>query len=222
MSARDFRKGSAAGFTLVEILLALALTALVLVAMNTFIFSMGELWGRNNESRLFDQHVRNVTRFLESELRSAALPPVGKANNAAIAPQDVRTQSGSTDPLLTYQLPAGSRLMNWPDKPLPDVVCSLAYRDRVGLVLLYHSQIEKKFLQDPPRETVITPLVSGLSYDYFDPDFKHWKTTTTFDKDNNGQYKIPQRIRLKFTYGKMPSRESIVVLPVPVEGLPLF
>ena len=66
-------------FTLLEILLALALTALVLVSLNTFVFSMGELWGRNADVRLFDRHVRAVTRFLESELRTASLPPAATA-----------------------------------------------------------------------------------------------------------------------------------------------
>jgi len=210
------------GFTLVEILVALAITALVLVAMNTFIFSMGELWGKNNEARLFDLHVRNVSRFIENELREAALPPVGKPNQASISPQEVKTANGGTETLLTFQLPAGSRLMSWPDRPLPDVICSLQYVDREGLVLLYHSQLEKKFAQDAPRAAVITPLCTGLSYDYYDPDFKHWKTSATFDKDNNGQYKIPQRIRLKFSYGKMSPRETTILLPVDVEGLPLF
>jgi hypothetical protein len=31
----------------------------------------------------------------------------------------------------------------------------------------------------------------------------------------------PRRLRLKFTYGKM-TRESVVTLPAPGEGLPLF
>ena len=48
-------------------------SALVLVAMNTFVFSMGELWGHNSNRRLFDQHVNAVTRFLQEEVRAA--PP---------------------------------------------------------------------------------------------------------------------------------------------------
>ena len=60
-------------FTLLEVLLALALVALLLVAMNTFVFSMGELWGRGTDVRLFDLHVRAVSRYLEHELRAAAL-----------------------------------------------------------------------------------------------------------------------------------------------------
>ncbi|PTY07639.1 hypothetical protein DB347_05245 [Opitutaceae bacterium EW11] len=209
------------GFTLLEILVALALVALVLVAMNTFIFSMGELWGRNNDVRLFDQHVRNVTRFLQNELRSASLPPAVTPSETAIAPKEIKNRSGTTEPLLTFELPAGSRLLTWPDRPLPDVVCSLAVRPRDGLVLLWHSRLEKRFDQDPPRETVITPLVTAIGYDYYNADFKNWRSESTLVKEANGELKTPQRLRLTFTYGKL-KRETVVMLPVPVEGLPLF
>ena len=49
MRARERR-----GFTLLELLLALTLVGLLLVAMNTLVFSMGELWGRGSEPRLLD------------------------------------------------------------------------------------------------------------------------------------------------------------------------
>src|SRR4051812_3329908 len=75
VAAQRIRRSPGAAFTLIEILLALALVALLLVGLNTFIFSMGELWGQRADVRLFDQHVRAVTRFLEHELRAAALPP---------------------------------------------------------------------------------------------------------------------------------------------------
>ena len=67
------------GFTLLELLLSLALVGLLLVAMNQFIFSMGELWGRGADVRLFDQHVRAVTRFVEETLHSTALPAASGA-----------------------------------------------------------------------------------------------------------------------------------------------
>lgn len=210
-----------AGFTLLEILLALALTALVLVSLNVFVFSMGELWGRNTEVRLFDRHVRAVTRFLEQELRAASLPPAAVAGSTPIVPQEIRPRNGATDNLLTFELLAGCRILTWPDRPLPEVVCSLQVRDREGLVLLWHSRLEARFADDPPRETVVTPLVSALTYDYYDADFRTWKTETTFRKDNNGQRQAPQRLRLKFTYGKLV-RETVIVLTPPTAGLPNF
>jgi prepilin-type N-terminal cleavage/methylation domain-containing protein len=211
----------ARGFTLLEILLALALVALLLMALNTFVFSMSELWGQRTESRLFDQHVRAVTRFLERELRAAALPPAALANSTPIALQEIRPRNGLTEKMLTFELPAGSRLFNWPERALPEVVCSFQARPEEGLVLLWHSRLEKDFETEAPRESVVTPLVSALSYDYYDADSNRWTTETTLKMDPQGQPMTPRRLRLKFTYAKM-TRESVVTLPVPGEGLPLF
>ncbi|MEO7598288.1 MAG: prepilin-type N-terminal cleavage/methylation domain-containing protein [Opitutus sp.] len=209
------------GFTLLEILLAMALVGLVLVSMNSFVFSMGELWGRNADLRLFDQHARAVTRFLEQELRSSAFPPAAPAGSGSILPQEIRAQTGVTENLLTFELPEGSPLLTWPERPLPEVVCSLQVRERDGLILLWHSRLEKRFNDDAPREMVITPLVSAMTYDYFDATFKTWKNEPQLRRDNNNRVLAPQRLRLKFTYGKL-ERENVIALPSVSEGLPNF
>jgi len=209
------------GFTLLEILLALTLAALVLVAMNTFVFSMSELWGRNTDLRLFDRHVQAVTRFLADELRDASLPPAAVPGSTPVAPEEIRPQTGSTENLLTFELPQGSRIIPWPGQPLPEVVCSLQVRGREGLFLLWHSRLETHFNDDPPHETLITPLVTAISYDYYDPDFKNWKNETELRRDASNKLEVPQRLRLKFTYGKL-TRETVIALPVTGEGLPNF
>ena len=225
--ARDRSPGGARGraggrgFTLLEILLSLALVALLLTAMNTFVFSMGELWGQKSDHRLFDQHVRAVTRFLERELRAAALPPAVPLNAAPIGLEEIRPQNGLMEKMLTFELPAGSRLFVWPDRPLPEVVCSFQARPGEGLVLLWHSRLEKNFETDPPRETVVTPLVTGLAYEYFDSDVNRWTVETAPKMDRDGKPMTPQRLRLKFAYGGM-TRETTLTLPVPGEGLPGF
>ena len=220
-SAIAHRKSAIRAFTLLEILLALALASLTLVALNTFIFSMGELWGQNADVRLFERHVRAVTRFLENELRAAALPPAARPNSTPIGLQEVRPQNGMMENMLTFELPAGSRLLNWPERPLPEVVCSFQARPNEGLIMLWHSRLEKNFETDAPRETVVTPLVTGMEYEYFDANMNRWTSETMLKMDPQGQPMTPQRLRLKFTYGKM-SREGLVSLPTPGEGLPTF
>jgi len=203
-------------------MLALALTALLMVGLNWFVFSMGELWGKNTDKRLFEQHVRAVTRFLEHEMLTAALPPAGQAGQAAIAPQEVRPAGSNSDNLLTFELPEGSRLIAWPTQPLPEVVCSLLVRDRQGLVLLWHSRLEMHFADDPPHETLISPFVTAMAYDYFDANLKHWTTETTLQRDPAaGTYRAPQRIRFTFTYGTL-TKETVIALPIATEGLPNY
>lgn len=216
--SRPFARG---GFTLLEILLALALVSLVLIAMNSFVFSMGELWGRGTDVRLFDQHVGAVTRFLEHELRAAVLPPAARANSTPLTLQEIRPESGLSENMLTFDLPGGSRFFTWPDRPLPEVVCSFQVRPTEGLILLWHSRLEKNFDTDPPRESVVTPLVTALAYDYYDPATTRWTTETTLKLDPQGQPMTPQRLRLTFTYGKL-KRESVVPLPSPSQALPAF
>lgn len=208
------------GFTLLEILLSLALVGLLLVAVNTFVFSMGELWGRNNDRRLFDQHVNAVTRFLQNTLRTASLPPAASANSMPIAPMQVTPAGGAADDLITFELPAGSRILVWPDRPLPEVVCSLQMREREGLYLLWHSRLEVGFDTDPPREMLLTPLVTGIVYDYYDNKLNRWETETVM-KPMNSEVGPPQRLHLTFTYGKF-TRQTIVSIPGAPEGMPDF
>jgi prepilin-type N-terminal cleavage/methylation domain-containing protein len=211
--------GLAKGFTLLELLLSLALVGFLLVAMNQFIFSMGELWGRGADVRLFDQHVRAVTRFLEQTLESTAVPTARGVQSLAV--EDVKLPDGPTATLLTFELPAGSRVLPWPEAPLPDVVCALGVRRDEGLVLYWHSRIEKHFADEPPRATALTPLVTGLSFDYYNPNFKTWQNFPTPQRDNNGQWQLPTRLRLRFTYDTM-TRETVVTVPTAVQTLPLF
>jgi prepilin-type N-terminal cleavage/methylation domain-containing protein len=209
------------GFTLLEVLLSLAIVALILVAMNTFVFSMGELWGRRADLRLFDQHVDAVTRFLAGELRTATYPPAARSYATPVTGEPVTPQNGLPGNLITFELPAGSRFLSWPDRPLPEVICSLQAREGEGLFLLWHSRLETRFSDDPPRETLITPLVTALSYDYYDDSFKRWTTETTLRTDSNSQPVAPQRLRLRFAYRNL-ARETTVPVPTAPASLPNF
>ncbi|MDR0351908.1 MAG: prepilin-type N-terminal cleavage/methylation domain-containing protein [Opitutaceae bacterium] len=214
-------RGARAAFTLLEILVAVAIAAVVFVGMNLLVLSMSELWGRNSDLRLFELHTRNVTRFVERELARAVLPPAVLSTATAPAVKEVRLPAGATEELLTCEFSGGSRLCAWPQRPLPNVVCSLAVRDGAGLVLLWHSRLELDFDDDAPRETVISPLVTAMSYLYYDPEFKNWKTETAFQKDANGAGLVPQRLKLTFAYSGR-TIETVVNLPGLGQGQPML
>lgn len=211
------------GFTLVEILVAVALMGMLLLALNLFIFSMGEIWGSNSEQRLFDQHVRAVTRQVDRMLRAAAFSPValGGARRLLSIQEIIGPAGARVGPLLAFELPAGDRTLPWTEMPLPDVVCALGAQPGQGLVLYWHSRLEKDFAEAPLRATVLSPFGSGLSYDYYEPDFKTWRQQPGLQKDQAGKWRLPDRITLRFAHGRMTG-ETAVVLPVANAGLPAF
>jgi prepilin-type N-terminal cleavage/methylation domain-containing protein len=207
------------GFTLIEIVLSVALVGLVLVGLNTFIFSMSELWGRNTDVRLFDQHVRAVTRFLQKEMVRATLAPAAAPSSTPVGVQQITPSGAPQENLITYMQLSGSRILTWQGSPLPEVYCSLQVRRDKGLYMLWHSDLENHFNDDPPRETLVSPFVTALAYDYFDTDFNKWTTETALRTDSSNNPVAPQRLRFTFTYQKM-TRESLVSVPAVGQGLP--
>jgi prepilin-type N-terminal cleavage/methylation domain-containing protein len=236
------------GFSLLEVLVATALVGLVMVGLYTLMFSMTELWGVTHPQRQFEQHVETLTRYLGQALRTSALPPYGTVTTASPFTWSIPSSgsggssAASNNPLFTFVLPTGSRLLPWPPgttggtsastannvgsasssgRALPDVTCSLDVREGEGLILLWHSQYETTFTTDPPRETLISPLVTEMDFDYYDTANQQWTSQNTPMTDNNGNYMVPNRLTLNFTYGSMTQSATIPLLTA-TQGLPSF
>lgn len=213
------RPGDRRAFTLIETLLAAALLGALLLALNFFVFSMAEIWGTGTERRLFEQHVRAVTREVESMLRTAVLPPV--VNDPPLFAREIRLDDGRRVTALTFELPAGSPRLPWPERPLPDVVCSLVQQEGKGLMLYWHSRQEDQFDQVTPRALTLSAFGTTLSYDYREADGAIWRTYDQLQRNTSSQWTIPARLRLKFTHGKLTA-ETIVTLPPSPGPLPHF
>ncbi|MDI1335452.1 MAG: prepilin-type N-terminal cleavage/methylation domain-containing protein [Lacunisphaera sp.] len=213
---------SAGGFTLIEVLLALALLAALLLSINQFVFSITEAWTKNQDQFIFVQHTRAVTRHID-ELLQVAVANARAGSPAAGAPAgaEVKTPEGSSADLITFDLPMGDRLFVWPAAPLPEVQCALAWRKDDGLVLYWKSRLEADFADANPRMAVLSPFVTALTYDYYDATTDTWSTEEALQKDSGGNFEAPKRIRLKF-HRKDRDYEEIITLPVITQGLPAY
>ena len=203
------------GFTLLEILLALALMASLLVSLNVFVFSMAEIWGKGRDERLFLQHARAVTVHVEGLLRSGAAGPGG----AGLEIKEVKQEAGGEQTELAFTRPEGSRLLVWPQAPLPDVDMSLAVdtREGRGLVLHWQSRLEEDYADDAPRTAVVSPFVKSMGWDYYNESFRRWETLEEPKRESDGTYVVPGRLRLRFAHGAF-STERVIKVPAKVEG----
>lgn len=206
------------GFSLVEVLLSLALLVMLMVSLNQFILSMTELWGGNREQRLFDQHARAVARHVEELLQRGVLVPEARRRLRVEEPAGFGTGRG---PLLTFDLPAGDRMLPWPDRPLPDVQCAIDLVPGRGLVLHWQSRWELGFGRETPRMMVISPLVSGLEYDYYREETRTWSTQPLRAAAEGEAASLPARCRIHFQHERY-SADQVVRIPPVAQGLPAF
>lgn len=197
------------GFTLVEVLMAVALAGGLIIAANMFLLSMGELWGRGTDERMFEQHVRGVSRFLENLSRSA----VPSAQDGPVFTMDTpKGYESLGGPLLSFEVNEAPGVCVWPGKPLPRVVVWLNVSREDGLVLLWKSRLEEDYGEVPPRATGVSKFVTGVEYEYYDDGRLEWRREGTPIVDPGGEVRLPGRVRLTFTRGA-ESREVSIALP---------
>lgn len=207
------RRARVGAFTLLEVILAIALLGSLLVALNIFVFSMAEVWGKGREERLFAQHARAVAVHVEELLRQAALSPEG----GGLEVKEVKIETGGEAPELAFILAEGSRLITWPEAPLPDVEMSLGVAEREGLRLHWQSRLEINRDDEAPRSVIVTPFVTSIGWDYYDENFRRWETLEAPKREVDGTYSLPRRIRLRFVHGKL-SLERVLRVPAAKEG----
>lgn len=218
------RRGNQAGFTLLEVLLAVALGAMIIVSMTSFLFSMAELWGVGSNERLFQKHARGVSRFIENSFQKASHRYNEAENgNESLFWFNWEGDDTTRESFLSFELKESPGALIWPENPLPHVVCSLQFDPDEGLLLLWRSRLEEVFADDPPRRTLISPFVKEVEYHYinYEEENPEWEIETTPLQEADDSYLMPERIVLKFRFkGEEVTRQ--LILPKIMEGTPIL
>ena len=211
------------GFTLLEVLLAVALGAAIVVVATSFIFSMGELWGVGINERLFKKHTRGVSRFLEQSFQYTGSSYSDAPESRPVFWFDWEGDASKRDRFLSFELEKGPGALVWPSGPLPHVVCSLDFDPDEGLFLLWRSRLEEDFDKDPPRRTLVSPFVTEVLYHYIDygAENPQWEITREPNREADQSYTDPHRIELVFNYKGVKIARQLT-LPDGLGGVPLF
>lgn len=217
---RRSRDDKARAFTLVEVLLSLALVAGLMTAMSQLVFSLGEVWTKNQAQFVFLRHTRAVTRHVGDLLAASAVAENASASSCGGPSVREVELPGGAEGLLRFELPAGDRLLAWTGTSLPEADCALGWQMDAGLVLYWKSRLEIDYERVPWRKVTISPFVSGFSYDCFDEATKQWLSTDTLRRDAKGNWPSVRRLRLHFSRDGREV-EEIILVPPRAQGVPV-
>jgi prepilin-type N-terminal cleavage/methylation domain-containing protein len=154
---------SRGGFTLLEVLLAILLASSIMTAVLLLTVGLGDIWRGTTPVRNLEVHSRQVVDFLKRGFRRAL--PV-ETDGLAYVFLDHSSGEFNTSgaPLLTWEVRETDGIISWQDQSLPYVIYQLEVVEDVGLVLYWQSRLEVDFEEVPPRQTLISPFVTGIEY----------------------------------------------------------
>lgn len=128
------------------------------------------------------------------------------------------------EPLLNFRLTeAPPILVGIDNAPLVGIDLFLYFEREEGLSLLWYSTLQEDSEDiNDLRRTAISPLVSAISYVYWDERFEKWEEETE-PKEGEGddQYILPRFIKLVFEY-KGETKERTLTIPVPSKSALIF
>ena len=101
------------GFTLIEVLLALALASLLLISATSLLVNLSKAWVKRPATRdAFDSHVNGVARFLGATLNKA-VPSVLSPKDSSIRLEHPIGFDEINPPLITFSLQEAPPVLYW-------------------------------------------------------------------------------------------------------------
>ena len=221
------------GFSLVEVLLALAIGGLILTAATSLLVTISQAWANRPATRdAFDAHVNGVANFLTAMLEEATLRDGLNSQKKAITLDRAPGFSESDDPLVRFYLREAPPLFFWPE---PGSVASrvhvfLQIDERDGLRLLWYSDLQdleknEKGIREPEDDdelfcTMVSPFCTEVFYCYYgyeddaDDDLKRWEIVDELEEDiDSGDFRLPAFAKLVFKWDE-ENLERVVSLAI--------
>jgi len=229
---KSFRKG----FTLVEVLLALSIGSLILVAATALLITIAQSWANRPATRdAFLSHVNGVSNFLSVILEEASFSITSKAGDPLVNLKRPTGFSSTDDPLVHFFLKEAPPLFYSPHGPAVRVHIFIFPEEDEGLSLLWFSElneVEKNkeggielVEENDLQKTLISPFFKEMYYCYYGSeddgkdDIKEWEISDQLlDSDKNGQFRLPTQIKLVFRWDEEELEKTITIAiekPIP-------
>ena len=224
------------GFTLIEVLLALSIGSLVLVAATSLLITIAQAWANRPASRdAFLSHVNGVSNFLSIILEEASFSIASTAGDPLIDLKRPTGFSSTDDPLVHFFLKEAPPLFFSPHGPAVRIHTFIYPDQDEGLSLFWFSElneVEKSkegeielTEEDDLQRTVISPFFKEMYYCYYGTeddgkdDIKEWEISDQLlESDKTEKFRLPTQIKLVFRWDEEDLEKTITIAiekPVP-------
>ncbi len=201
-------------FTLIEMLVAIALTSMVLMLSVQFLVSIAQDWSGRQEERLFDEHVDGVVRFFRSTLERNVRDGRLSEEDRYPALEQPPGMSNLNDPMVRIRFPDGTPLFYRPGIEGEPITAWFGHSPEAGVFALWRPDLEEEI--DDYRDfylTPITPYAQELTFFYYEDAEDRWEEEEEIRLDDGNQPVFPDRLEARFAYREGIEKTASFTLP---------
>jgi len=217
------------GFSLIEVLLALAVGGLILMAASSLLVTISQAWVNRPATRdAFDAHVNGIAHFLTAVLEEATFPNEGSDGVDVVELSRPVGFSETDNPLIKFYLREAPPLFYWPYGPASRVHSYFLFEESDGFYFLWYSDLqeleksESGELQPEDEDqlfrTQISPYFDQVYYCYWGEedenmdDKKSWQIKAELEEDiEDGKFRIPDFIKIVFRWEEEDLERTITL-----------
>ncbi|MDA0344234.1 MAG: prepilin-type N-terminal cleavage/methylation domain-containing protein [Verrucomicrobia bacterium] len=218
-----------AGFSLVEVLLALAVGGLVLMAASSLLVTISQSWANRPATRdAFDAHVNGIAHFLTAVLEEATLPKEGSDGVDVVELSRPVGFSETDDPLIKFYLREAPPFFYWPHGLASRVHVYFQFEEGEGLYFLWYSDLQELEKSDSGElklededqlfRTQISPYLEEVYYCYYGEEEetadeeKSWQIEPELEENvESGKFRIPDFIKIVFRWDEEDLERTITL-----------
>ncbi|MGF1485069.1 MAG: PilW family protein [Opitutales bacterium] len=191
-----------AGFTLVEVVVGIAIGGMILYGMASAVFLVQKLYFDMLNEPFYEEHVQSVNSFLAFAF-SAAEVQADESDEEDVATVAFRELPGSgfgEDALISFYLPGDLpilKILDEDEPPFGQVTGYLQFDERVGLLMYWHGEADNPDEDPEIYQTLISPLISQVEYCYYDEERESWEIEDAPEEEGD-ELLLPTYLRLTF------------------------
>ena len=204
------------GFTFIEVLLAIATSAMILAALSAFTVSMGQLYARETFLNARDEHVAGVRSFLRQSLTEAE----SARENQSIAWTALPGQNENERRFLRFYLSQPTPLLNYGSTYPAGIDCYLDLRDPREFDLYWRPDLlpaDEITSADPGfLKFRLSDFLEKVEYLTFITDEERWERQPEPEENDGGQPVLPDYI--VFSFKMLDESLKSIRIPLPARN----
>lgn len=191
-----------AGLTFLELLLAVAISGLILSASSQMMFSFAQFWRQSELEPRFAHHVDGVMSFLQYGFDESE-PLSGNASTRF----GWSRPPGETARAIHFRLVTALAFFVTETRPTPPVDAWIIFDEERGLSMLWHIPAGMTEGKIELHRTPISAWVEDVEIGYFDNAKNLWEFESYSNDSKGAKRRPPHALRILFNHdGRMQTR----------------